>query len=167
MEFVQCQVPGGVRWVELCSYHSGINSSHLSTRSESFLALEGCVREGVVSACLGLTPPVNGTIAPWLVLIIDLYSTFYKPPNIRHNWFLCGHTHHFTPITPPGRIVVRVAPVTSVAPLMWHGDSLMREVGQFVISSGGGGGHAMFINKSKGSTTEKPDVGSRLGPQVW
>lgn len=35
----------------------------------------------------------------------------------------------------------------------------MREVGQFVISlgrgGGGGGGQARFINKSKGSTTEK------------
>lgn len=36
----------------------------------------------------------------------------------------------------------------------------MREVGQFVISPGGGGGHARFINKSKGSTTEKHAPGS-------
>ena len=48
-----------------------------------------------------------------------------------------------------------------------HRDSWVREAGQFVISSGRGGGHARCINKSKGSATEEHALGSRLGPQVW
>lgn len=43
VEFALCQVG--------CSYHSGITSSHLSV---SCLALEGCVKEGVLSVCMAL-----------------------------------------------------------------------------------------------------------------
>lgn len=112
-------------------------------------------------ACLQASRLQLVVLLCWLVLIIDLYNTFYKLTRALCSRPLCGHTHHFTsPLMISCHLTgweVVAGASTSVAPTVWQGDSLWQEVEQCLIFLGGGGlgrgDSGSVINSLKDSTT--------------